>query len=47
MALQVLDSPSSTSAVNYKLMSKSNGSATARVNDKGSDSVITLIEIGA
>ena len=46
-ALQVLDSPNTTSSVNYHLRSKSNGSATARVNNKGSDSVITLMEIGA
>jgi len=44
--LQFLDSPSSTSAVTYGLFAKSAGSGdSAKVNFKGSDSVITLMEV--
>ena len=46
--LMFLDSPSSTSATTYNLYTKSAGSGdSCRVNNKGSDSVITLMEIGA
>ena len=44
--LHFLDSPSSTSAVTYKLYAKSAGSGdSAVVNSRGSDSVITLMEV--
>jgi len=46
--LTFLDSPSTTSATTYALYGKSAGSGdSARVNTKGSDSVITLFEVGA
>jgi hypothetical protein len=46
--LTFLDSPSTTSATAYVLYAKSASSGdTVRVNGKGSDSVITLMEIGA
>ena len=46
--LQFLDSPNTTSATTYALYAKSAGSGdSARANHKGSDSVITLMEIGA
>ena len=44
--LQFLDSPSSTSALTYALYGKTdNGSNSFRVNVKGNDSVITLMEV--
>ena len=44
--LQFLDSPSTTSSVTYSLYGKTdNGSNSYRVNAKGNDSVITLMEI--
>ena len=44
--LHFLDSPSSTSAVTYKLFGKSAGSGdSVNVNSRGSDSVITLMEV--
>ena len=46
--LTFLDSPNTTSEVTYELYAKSAGAGdSARVNAKGSDSVITLMEIGA
>ncbi len=46
--LQFLDSPNTTSAVTYALYGKTdNGSNSFRVNVKGNDSVITLMEVGA
>jgi len=45
--LQFLDSPNTTSATTYALYYKADSGNGSRVNQKGSDSVITLMEIGA
>jgi len=45
--LQFLDSPNTTSATTYALYYRADSGAGARINQKGSDSVITLMEIGA
>jgi len=45
--LQFLDSPNTTSATTYALYYKGAGGGGARINQRGSDSVITLMEIGA